>query len=206
MILTVVIAGCSLMNKMPWEMGLSEEAQPAEETLPPEKGAMPWEMGLVGEGKDSVTDIYAQERAQLTEDEGVVLESYRDSKGILTAGIGRNLEDKGLADEFPEGTPVSKELAEKWFREDFNVAVKDAEWFIGDAEVPDEVRRVVTNMALNVGRPSLGGFSKTREAMKKGDWKTMAEEMRKSEWFKEVPNRAGRLIDRIELLSTEGGS
>jgi lysozyme len=201
-VLAILLTGCALMSKMPWEMNLSEENKATKETMPSRKGAMPWEMGLVDKNKDSVTDIYAKEREQLKSDEGMVLESYRDSKGILTGGIGRNLEDKGLADKFPEGTKVPQNVSDEWFKEDFGVAVDDAEWFIGDTVVPDEVRSVVANMAFNLGRTSLGKFDKMQKAMQEGDWNTMAEEMRKSEWFKEVPNRADRLIKRIELLGS----
>tara|TARA_R110000772_G_scaffold144025_1_gene253573 strand:- start:1339 stop:1938 length:600 start_codon:yes stop_codon:yes gene_type:complete len=199
------------MNKMPWEMNLKEgnlkeKNKATKETMPPTEGVMPWEMNLTDGGgspePDYVTDIYAKEMEQLKEDEGVVLESYTDTKGILTAGIGRNLEDKGLADKYPKGTKIPQELADQWFKEDFDSALQDADWFIGGAEVPEEVRMVVTNMALNVGRTSLGGFTETRKAMQKGDWKTMAEEMKKSDWYKEVPNRANRLIKRIELLGS----
>tara|TARA_R110000851_G_scaffold51080_1_gene121588 strand:- start:13 stop:609 length:597 start_codon:yes stop_codon:yes gene_type:complete len=198
------------MSKSPWEMNLVEEKKATEETMPPVKGVMPWEMGLKEEEgesrKEYVTDIYSKEREQLQSDEGVVLKSYKDSKGILTAGVGRNLVDKGLADQFPEGSDVPKEVSDQWFKEDFDVAVEDADWFIGDVAVPDEVRSVITNMAFNVGRTSLGGFTETRRAMQEGDWSTMAEEMKKSDWYKEVPNRAGRLIERIKLLDTKDSS
>lgn len=196
------------MSKMPWEMNLVEENKATKETMPPSKGVMPWEMGLVDDSpKDYVTepDVFERERAQIRSDEDTVYESYTDSRGILTGGVGRNLEDKGLADKYPKGTKIPKEVVEEWYKEDFAVARKDADQFVGDVSVPDEVRAVLTNMALNLGITRLNKFTDMKDAMVAGDWKKMAKEMKDSDWFEQVPNRAGRLIKRVELLGSEGG-
>lgn len=206
MVLAILITGCSLMSKAPWEMNLVEENKATKETMPSPKGGMPWEMGLVDESpEDYVTepDIFERERNQIREDEGTVYESYTDSRGILTGGVGRNLEDRGLADKYPKGTKIPEEVVEQWYKEDFGIARKDADQFVGDASVPDEVRAVLTNMALNMGITRLNKFTDMKAAMVAGDWKEMAKEMKKSDWFKQVPNRAGRLIKRVELLGSE---
>jgi hypothetical protein len=44
----------------------------------------------------------------------------------------------------------------------------------------------------------LSGFKKFNAALLEGDWKTAAVEGRDSKWYRQVTNRAERLMSRME--------
>ena len=60
-----------------------------------ERPALRQELQAAGRA-DGIVSYRDLARAQLKVDEGVRLKPYRDSVGILSVGVGRNLEDRGL--------------------------------------------------------------------------------------------------------------
>ena len=55
-------------------------------------------------------------------------------------------------------------------------------------------------MMFNMGRPRLSQFKKMNAAIADGDWKVAAMEGRDSRWYKQVTNRAERLMSRLENI------
>jgi lysozyme len=53
-------------------------------------------------------------------------------------------------------------------------------------------------MMFNLGRPRLGKFKKFNAALEAGDWATAGVEGRDSLWYRQVGNRAERLMERLE--------
>jgi len=51
---------------------------------------------------------------------------------------------------------------------------------------------------FNMGRTRLSKFKKFNAAILEGDWKTAAIEGRDSLWYRQVTNRAERLMTRME--------
>ena len=51
-----------------------------------------------------------------------------------------------------------------------------------------------------MGRTRLSKFKKMNEAIANEDWFEAAVQMEDSRWHKQVPNRANRLIERMETL------
>ena len=56
-------------------------------------------------------------------------------------------------------------------------------------------------MMFNMGRPRLSRFHKMRRAIEAGDWKEAAVQMKDSKWYRQVPNRAERLVKRMEAVT-----
>jgi lysozyme len=126
-------------------------------------------------------------RTQLPIDEGRPRRAYRDSVGIWTVGIGRNLE----AVEFTDG-----EIA-LMFANDLVRADNLAHVLVVNFEDLSEARKaVVVNMAFNLG-PRLGAFHKFLEAIRLEDWATAAAEMEDSLWHRQVGGRALRLEEAM---------
>lgn len=127
-------------------------------------------------------------RDQLLRDEGVRLKVYKDSVGVLTIGVGRNLEDKGLSLAEAE-LMLDNDITE------FTAAVLAAlPW---TARL-DEVRRAaLINLAFNLGVRGLLGFQKALVAIEAGDWFTAAAHMMDSRWAKQVGIRAERLAEQM---------
>jgi lysozyme len=115
--------------------------------------------------------------------EGLRLEPYKDSEGILTVGYGHNLE-----------VPIDQNQANSYLRQDLANVVNDLEkydWYYG----LDDVRQaVVENMMFNLGAKRFAGFKKMIKAVKKGDYATAADEMVYSKWYRQVKKRAEDLV------------
>jgi len=132
--------------------------------------------------------LLEQIKLDLTKHEGCKTEVYLCSEGIPTAGIGHAL----YADEeMPVGTDVDMEQVLEWFKEDVNEAVADCcALFLNFASLPDQVQRVLVNMAFNLGRSRLGKFKNMITAVNEGNWKKAADEMVDSRWYNQVGNRS----------------
>ena len=53
-------------------------------------------------------------------------------------------------------------------------------------------------MMFNMGRTRLSGFKNFKKALEAEDWKKAAVEGRDSKWYRQVTNRAERLMSRME--------
>lgn len=138
---------------------------------------------------------------QLKIDEGVVHEIYLDHLGYPTFGVGHLILESDEEHGRPVGTPVSEERTRACFERDLDIAIGECELLYEDGvfgDLPDEVQQILVNMMFNMGRTRLSKFKKMHDAILEGDWKTAAVEGRDSRWYKQVTNRAERLMERLE--------
>lgn len=134
-------------------------------------------------------------------DEGVEYKIYADHLGYHTFGVGHLItnEDPEWGSEF--GTPISEDRVWEAFDKDLDTAISECEILFDEFDsFPEEAQQVIVNMMFNMGRPRLSGFKKFCAAAKEGDWKTAAVEGRDSRWYKQVTNRAERLMSRLEAI------
>jgi len=126
-------------------------------------------------------------RKQLPIDEGRRTRAYRDSRGIWTVGIGRNLEHVNFSDD---------EIA-LMFANDLERADSLARVLVPNFDTLSEARKaVLVNMAVNLG-PRLGQFARFLEAVRLEDFLRAAQEMEDSLWHKQVGARALRLEEAM---------
>ena len=144
-------------------------------------------------------DFLSKLQDELAVDEGVVYEIYHDHLGLPTFGIGHLVKKNDAEYGQPVGTPVSKERVDECFREDIQTSLKDCRELFEDwDELPEEVRLITANMAFNMGRNRLGKFQRMIAAVNAANWKKAATEMKDSRWYRQVTNRAKRLVTRME--------
>jgi lysozyme len=142
-----------------------------------------------------------QLREQLTIDEGKVNEIYKDHLGYPTFGIGHLVLESDPEYGQDVGTPVSEERTIECFDKDVQSVLSDCKKLHeGWDDYPEEVRQVVANMMFNMGLTRLSKFRKHNAALQCGDWKEAAVEGRDSRWYRQVTNRAERLMLRLEAL------
>jgi lysozyme len=67
--------------------------------------------------------------------------------------------------------------------------------------LPDDAQLIIANMMFNMGLPRLSQFKKMKAAVDAGDWDEAANQMEDSRWYRQVQNRAERLIERMRLLA-----
>ena len=133
---------------------------------------------------------------ELRHDEGVKFVPYKDSRGILTVGVGHNLEAKPL----PPNTvyPLSQEQVSMIAQFDINETVRDLLLAMPWVAELDEVRqRVLANMAFNLGVNKLLQFVNTLSAVRAKRWEQAAAGMEASRWAAQVGNRAKRLAQAM---------
>ena len=140
-----------------------------------------------------------QLKETLKVDEGVVYEIYNDHLGYPTFGIGHLILEGEAEYGQPVGTPVSEERVDECFEKDVEYVLNDCRILHKDFDnYPEEVKQIIANMMFNMGRTRLTKFRKHNAALQEGDWKTAAIEGRDSRWYKQVTNRAERLMKRLE--------
>lgn len=130
------------------------------------------------------------ERAKqlLRKHEGFKRFPYKDSLGIETIGIGRNLRDRGITE------------AEAFFllENDIGIVVEELRGALPFFDALDETRQVVlVDMAVNVGVPRLKGFVKFIAALEIANWSVAATEMLDSQWARQVGHRAIELSEMM---------
>jgi len=141
-------------------------------------------------------------REDLETDEGVKYEIYLDHLGYPTFGIGHLIrEDDPEHGEAP-GTEVSESRVAEAFEQDVQTVLSDCAKLYSDFdELPEEAQLVIANMMFNLGYPRLSAFKGMKAGVDARDWNRAADEMIDSRWYKQVTNRAQRLVDRIRALA-----
>jgi len=142
-----------------------------------------------------------QLRLEIEADEGCKYEIYLDHLGLPTCGIG-HLVIEGDEEHGQEvGTKVTQERVAELFEQDVQVTLDECRrLYEAFDELPEEVQHILANMMFNMGRPRLSGFKKFNAAVAAGEWEEAAEEMIDSRWYRQVTNRADRLVTRMRAV------
>lgn len=120
---------------------------------------------------------------QLLMHEGLKLKPYRDTKGVLTIGVGRNLEAKG----------ISQDEALFMLRNDIREAVGQLEQYDWYSKLDPIRQKVIVDMCFNLGLDGLLRFRKMIAAVEAGDFRAAADQMVNSAWYQQVGARSRRL-------------
>lgn len=143
-----------------------------------------------------------QLRKELEVDEGVKYEIYNDHLGYPTFGIGHLVRDNDPESGEPVGTPVTEDRVIEAFNQDVETVLSDCNILYDDfGDLPEEAQLIIANMMFNLGRPRLTKFKGMKAGVDSRDWKKAADEMVDSAWYRQVPNRAGRLVSRMKALA-----
>tara|TARA_R110000822_G_scaffold4819_7_gene20538 strand:+ start:2634 stop:3083 length:450 start_codon:yes stop_codon:yes gene_type:complete len=138
-------------------------------------------------------------RRRLEIDEGVVYEIYEDHLGYATFGIGHLVRTSDPEYGWEVGTVVSEDRVKQVFESDLAVAVDECRILYDMWDnFPGEVQEILVNMLFNLGRPRLSKFKNMKKALDNRKWALAANEGRDSLWYRQVGNRAERLMGRLE--------
>ena len=141
-------------------------------------------------------------REELETDEGVKYEVYNDHLGYATFGIGHLILDSDPEQGSSVGTPVSESRVAEAFQSDIVQVVSDCETLYPDFEsLPEDAQRIIANMMFNMGRPRLSKFKGMKRGVDSRDWNAAADEMVDSAWYRQVTNRAERLVTRMRNIT-----
>lgn len=133
-------------------------------------------------------------RQLLLEDEGYRQFPYKCTAGKLTVGVGRNLQDRG----------ISKEEALYMLNQDIdhfaNFLKENLPFFDNLSEAR---QNALVNMCFNLGTAGFMKFKNMIKYLSYGQFEKAADEMMNSQWVKQVPNRAMRLVKIIRGTDNE---
>lgn len=141
--------------------------------------------------------------------EGLKLNVYKDTLGIDTIGIGRNLEDRGISKEELDAMDIPNietvyqygitEVDAVYLAEnDVQIVEKELVRAHPCVDRLDAVRQLVlVDMAFNMGVPRLCKFKKMWAAIHEDDFSTAAKEMMDSRWATQVKSRADKLANMM---------
>ena len=139
-----------------------------------------------------------QLREQLEIDEGVKYDIYLDHLGLPTFGIGHLVTKTDPESGQAVGTPISKERVAECFDMDVQSVINDCNKLYEDFEdLPEEAQQIIANMMFNMGYTRLSKFKGMKRGVDAKNWNEAADEMVDSRWYKQVTNRAQRLVDRM---------
>lgn len=144
----------------------------------------------------------------LSADEGIRLYPYLDccgdpwrkcdcvSKGKLTIGIGRNLDDVGITEVeaflLLENSIISSII---------DVERSFGSWF---STLTFPRKMVIICMSFNIGVSGLRAFQKMIKSLSSGDFSSAADHMLKSKWAEQVGKRAIRLAETMRTGTIQG--
>ena len=144
---------------------------------------------------------------QLERDEGVKYEVYHDHLGYPTFGIGHLITDDDPECGAAIGTKVSDDRVKEAFSSDIETVLSDCERLYEDfRDLPEEAQLIIANMMFNMGRPRLSKFKGMKRGVDARDWNAAADEMVDSSWYRQVTNRADRLVVRMRNITSAWGS
>lgn len=125
--------------------------------------------------------------------EGLELNVYKDTVGVLTVGYGHALHP---------GSGITRAAADALYEGDICVVAADYDRLVKDGAIPpglSEVRQaVLMDMLFNLGRAKFLKFKNFLVALKLGDFPGAVRHMKASLWARQVGRRAERLTDMME--------
>lgn len=135
---------------------------------------------------------YSRLESRVCMDEGFRASPYLDTVNVPTIGYGTTrILGKAVSMNDPD---ISEPIARQLLRMDLFEACMDAQSLFPRFDEMNSVRQeVLANMAFNLGRSRLSGFTRLLFAAESLDYSAMAEQMKDSKWFQQVGQRGLRL-------------
>ena len=150
-------------------------------------------------GSSSSQDLLTKGIEQIKRHEGLVLHAYKDSLGYLTIGYGR------LIDSAKHGG-ISDGEAEYLLQNDVSIVLSALHrniTFFNKLSTPRQA--VLMNMSFQMGINGLLKFKKTLSLIEVGDYDAAADNMLKSLWAKQTPNRAAEMAEQMRTGQWQSG-
>lgn len=143
--------------------------------------------------------------SQLMLDEGLKLKPYRDTRGFLTTGVGRNLDGNPLTPEEVavighdgRTLPITHDQAIFLLHNDEMKAIAalnaNAPWW---SHLFDVRARVLIDLCFNMGWKKLSGFHNFLGNMQASNFVEAADDLKDSLWYGQVGNRGKRLVEMV---------
>jgi lysozyme len=142
---------------------------------------------LSGISADAKPVDAASFRKQISKHEGRKSRLYKDTKGIWTIGVGRNMT-----------RPLSEAAIDFLLDEDIEDHHRELHQALPWVKTLDPTRQaVLLDMAFNLGVPGLLNFKRTLASIERGDYALASNQMLESLWASQVGQRAHTLAQMM---------
>ena len=143
---------------------------------------------------------------QLILEEGFKLLPYRDTKGLLTIGVGRNLDGNPLSPEEVayighngRTQAITREQGLWLLSRDIQKAYRGLDGKLAWWTQADEIRaRVLADLTFNMGILKVLGFPHFLASMKAQDYDQAAQDLQNSLWYNQTKTRGVRLVAMVQ--------
>jgi len=125
---------------------------------------------------------------QIKRHEGVELMPYKDTEGLTTIGVGRNIEHNG----------IRMVEADFMLMNDIKDCMEEAQSYHWYKDLSATRKAVIINMLFNLGKPRFDKFVKFQAAVAEGLYDKASTEMLDSRWAKQVGKRAVELSIQMQ--------
>ena len=144
----------------------------------------------------------SQLKKEIIADEGMVKHIYKDHLGYPTFGVGHLILESDPEYGKPDKTEVSEERVLECLEKDLDTVLGDCKSLYKDFDdLPEEVQHIVANMMFNMGLTRMYKFKGMKAGVDSEDWNKAADEMVDSRWYRQVTNRAERLVKRMRAVN-----
>jgi GH24 family phage-related lysozyme (muramidase) len=140
--------------------------------------------------------------------EGVVYQSYNDSLGKLTAGVGHLLTEEEQK-KYPKGTQIPQSQVQVWLKQDTSKAIKAAKAQAKELGIKDsKFVEALASVNFQLGTEWATKFPSAWENLKAKDYVGAIAEVQyvkegsrtKSDWNKQTPERVNDFVSAIKQL------
>ena len=137
--------------------------------------------------------MYENIKEMLIKNEGLVLQVYDDSLGYKTIGVGRCLDKNGISED--EAMYLLENDIERV------IASLDKNWKVWRSFEP-LAQEVCVDCTFQMGISGWMNFRRTRALMEMGAWLEASEEILRSKYAVQTPNRAARNSRKLALCKS----
>ena len=140
-------------------------------------------------------------RLELEIDDGCIYEIYLDHLGYPTFGIGHLITENDPEYGWEVGASIDTVRVHEAFESDIEGVLSDCSKLYSDfGDLPEEAQRIIANMMFNMGLTRLSKFKGMKRGVDSRNWNQAADEMVDSRWYRQVTNRADRLVERMRNI------
>lgn len=120
-----------------------------------------------------------------------MLHAYEDHLGYLTIGVGRLIDKR-------KGGGISQDESNYLLQNDISTRAAALRTKLPWFDKLDGARKaVLLNMSFQMGIAGLMKFKNTLAKVEAGDYEGAADNMLKSKWARQTPNRANRMAEQM---------
>lgn len=135
--------------------------------------------------------------------EGTKYRPYKCSQGLLTIGVGHNLDaaplPRHMAAQLAKSGFITPDMVEELFEMDLQSALRSCRRVWPGFDGFSAARQnALADFMFNLGEGGVKKFINTNKAINESRWDDAAKGMQNSKWYKQVGNRSPEIVEMVK--------